>query len=547
MMSGDTTHIRSTFRKTLFASVLFIALPLSVSAANDAGGFRGAAFKDTPVHSVDFRSTTTLGEFDRIVYRNRWRGIDAEDVITEFKKFDGVAGSPVMRDIWRDVLLGDFEGLSVSGAQQSQLMAERLRLLNRLGFFDEAARLYVEAAQERPIAEIVARQGIEAMALAGSADGACLETLMAVEYLKGEEWIQNAALCSAYLGENDKAEEYYDAASKKSGSGFRALYKALRKGESPTIQTNIPPLWRALMLSRGAALNPETLRKADAMTLASISASKKIPLGTRLVAAGRAADFGTVGADRLRKLYEMKHRTDGAVTGIVEKIKLDEALPQSDYYAAARFVFEGTMRSTIVRKAVNVLSPRTNIKSHVYGWITDKLTLQKPERIKAFAKQGYALMVATDRYASAEYYYKAGDLQKSTLSIVEAILQQKPWTPEEQKQWQAAMKDAGLSEKATRKAYLTVKAFDIESKLALNQNAAIAVDAPKSVTLLQDSVKNGGKGLTLISALNLLAKAKNIGSLSTDEVSDIIAILGKQGQFGERKKLALEILLQTVL
>ncbi len=529
--------------------ILFTLLPLTALAVKeDAGeGFRGAAYRAEPVHAIDFRVVTTLGEFDRLVYRNRWRGIKAADVIAEFQKFNGVAGSPTLREIWRDVLLSDFEGLSVSGDDQARLMAERLRLLNRLGFFDEAARLYVEAARKKPIAEIVAQQGIEAMALAGSADGACLETLMAVRHLKQESWIQNAALCAQYFGDNEQAEDYYKQVSSKAGSGFRAVYKMLRDDDMQTIQPGIPPLWRALMLAKGAKLSPASLTKADAMTLASIAASRKVPLGTRLVAAGRGADAGTVGMERLRYLYERKHKTDALVADIRQNIDADKALPQSDFYAAARFTFEGKARMNIVTRAIDSMPARTSIKSHVYGWIVDKLTLQPPERLKSFAPQGYALMVTTNRRASADIYYNAGNLGKSPLSIVHALLEQKPWTPEEQKQWQQAMEKSGRKKAQTRKAYLVTKAFDVEQKLALNNASAIAVDAPKSVTLLQDSVRKGGKGLTLISALNHLGKAKKMSDISTDEVSDIITVLGRQAQFGERKKIALEILLQTVL
>ena len=109
------------------------------------------------------------------------------------------------------------------------------------------------------------------------------------------------------------------------------------------------------------------------------------------------------------------------------------------------------------------------------------------------------------------------------------------------------MKTAGRNKEETRKAYLVAKAFDVEQKLALNTQAALAVDAPAPVTKLHESIQKGGKGLTLIAALNHLANSKKMSQISTDEVSDIIIVLGKQGQFGERKKIALEILLQTVL
>jgi GH35 family endo-1,4-beta-xylanase len=143
-------------------------------------------------------------------------------------------------------------------------------------------------------------------------------------------------------------------------------------------------------------------------------------------------------------------------------------------------------------------------------------------------------------------YYETGKLDQSSLSVVYAILEQKPWTKDNQKAWQNAMDSAGKKDKVG-KAYNVAKAFDQEDKLALNENAIIKTDESKSTGILQDSIRKGGRGLTLVAALNRLASVKQMNQLSTSEVSEIIADLGKQGQFGERKKIALEILLQIVL
>jgi hypothetical protein len=521
----------------LLALILILPLP-AMAKESQAQGFKGPVYQQGSLNNTDFRQISTLGEFDLIVSRDRWRGIRADDLLTQFSKFNGIHGSPALREIWRNVLLGDFTGLNFkNNAQQADLMAERIRLLNRLGYFDEAVRLYVEASRKKNIPEVVARQGVEALALSGSADGACLETLMAAQYLQNDFWVESGALCAAYFGEKNRAEDFYAKVSKKAGGGYRSVYKTLLSGGTRTIQSDIPPLWRTLLLASGSSLS--SLQKADAMTLAAVANNPKVSLGLRLAAANRAADLGTIGPDQLRKLYEAKNDTPESVAGIS-----DGSI--ADLYGAARFTFEGNPRARIVRTAMRKLEPITNIKGHTFAWIVDKLTLQK-EKMDWFAPYGFALMAATNRRASADMYYEVGHLDKSPMAIAHAMLEQKPWTPESQKIWATAMKRTGKSANISH-AYEVVRAFDVESKLALSgKNIAIKTDAVSKSTLLQESVRKGGRGLTLVAALNRLGTATKLSRVSTSETFEIITVLGKEGLFGERKKIALEILLQTVL
>lgn len=539
---------RYDFSKALLALILslltFTATPTFAGQTDQR--FRGAAYQANGQSSLDFRDITTLSDFDLLVARNRWNGIDARDVLAEFAKFNGVQGSPSLREIWHNVLLGDFSGLNIDhGAEQSALMAERIRLLNRLGYFDDAARLYLQASKKKPIPEAVALQGIDALALSGAADGACLEVVMAASYLQGDVWKQNAALCSAYFGETDKAQNYYAQVKDASGSGFRAVYKMLANNSGKTINVGIPSLWRTLLLAKGAAVSQQALNQSDGLTASALAQNEKVPFGIRLAAANRAADYGTIGPDKLRKLYEIKNPTAESVDRFITEAQNGGKLSHADYYGAARFTFEGNARATIVRNGLRHMRPVTNIKGQTYAWIVDKLTLQV-EKLGWFAPYGFAVMTMTNRRASADMYYDAGDLGHSPLAVAYQILEQKPWSPDNQIAWKSAMEQNGKGAKIAQ-AYGIAKAFDQENKLALNTQAAIRTDESKPTGILQDSLRKGGRGLTLISALNRLATAKQISKLPTSETSEIIAILGKQALFGERKKIALEILLQIVL
>lgn len=525
----------------------FLFLPIQNASAANTADFAGATYSHAAAAS-NLLDVTTIPGFERYDSANRWQTVRALDLLAEMKKFQGVKGSPALRAIWHDVLLSDFSGLHANTAEQADLMAMRLSLLNKLGFFDEAVRLYQQAALKKPVAEKIAREAIDSFALSGSADGACLETMMAAQSLGGDDWTQDAALCARYFGQEERADELYNKVSDKAGGGFRAVYKMLGKNSARAIQAEIPPLWRALLLERGATLTRNALTKADPMELASIAQNKHVPLDVRLAAASRAADAGTVGMDRLRKLYEAKHDTDGAVSAIAAGVDADVAQKQSDLYAAARFTFEGNARARIVEAALNSMKPRTNVKSHVYGWIVDKLTLQ-PERITWFAPHGYALMMATNRADSAKIYYESGHLEDSTLSIIEALEEGKPWTMEQQNAWKSAMKErfGASGDKRIAASMGLLKAYDSENKLALADTKNTKNDASMPLSFLKDSVQKGGRGLTLVTALNRLASTSQANQLSTGELSEMAKVFAKEGLYGPRKKITLEILIQNVL
>lgn len=538
------------------ASLLFSAiLPLAASADDKppqepvAPPAAVILYSEIPAPH-DYREISGLSRFARMPYRNRWADIDARDVLTEISRFKGLPASPALRDVWRDVLLSDFSGLKFRDAQQqTDLMAARLRLLNAMGYFDEAVRLYQQANVKKPVAASLAAEGVNALALTGSADGACLEVVMAAKELKGDLWKQNDALCSLYFGDTAYADTLYKEVSGTAGSGFRTVYKLLKKNGENTIQVDIPPLWRTLLLARGAKIPASSLKSANAETLASIAANTRIPVGLRLEAANRAANKGAVSTDTLRALYEMRYPSDTGLQGAIATAKANGNQAHALNYAAARFTFEGNMRAGIVKNAMYKMSPVTNVKNHPFTWIVDKLTLQI-DKLGWFAPEGYSLMTLTNRTNSANMYYKVGKLEKTPFAIVHALISGEVWSPEARELWEKGMR-ARYKDKADSKIndfVALAQAYDLEEKLQLNGPPRKEQDlSVKRSSVLYPSTRAGGKGLTLIAALNLLSKENKLSTVQTAEFIDIINVMTKQGLFGERKKITLEFLIQNML
>ena len=528
----------------LFISLLIFSVFAPSVFADDASPL----YIQTSQSALDYRDVTTLGEFNRLVYKGRWRNIAAEDVLQQFSEFKSTGSSPALRDIWHDLLLSDFSDLIIKdNQQQAVLMSERLRLLNELGFFDEAVRLYQQASVKKPVPAIIAYQGVNSLALSGSADGACLEVTMAAKTLVTDEWIQDSALCNAYFGNQPLAEELYKKVAPTAGSGFEAVYKVLHGESGKAIHLGIPPLWRTLLIAQKSTISSQALKNADPKSLAAISENNRVPLDVRLAAASRAADKGTIGFDRLRKLYELKYPEDKNIDALITQTQQGAKLPQSDYYAAARFTFAGKERATIVKNALAKLKPVTQIKSQVYGWIVDKLTLQVKD-LGWFAPQGYAVMIGTNRAASATMYYDAGNLKDSPFALVNALQQNATWSPEAQEAWKKAMAQS-YKQEAEKKIHdflYLANAYDQEKRLGLAsvKNDADGIEIP---TTLFNTLQRGGQGLSLITALNIFGEKRHLSEFNTLDFANIIELMTREGLFGERKKITLEFLIQTML
>lgn len=521
---------------------------------------------------ADYRHVTTLPEFERYSSKGRWNGNSATTLLTTLQQFKGVRGSTSLRTMWRHILLSDLNGLDMDGKntnqQQVSLFTQRLNVLNKLGFFDEAVRLYQAADTGKyPIPESVAEQGIDAMALAGSADAACLEVNLALGSLRSDAWLQDGALCAAYFGQTDKADTLYKSVRGDSASGFRAIYKLLRNGTANggTVQIGIPPLWRTLLLAKGANIGFASLSKVSASDLAAIAVNRHVPFGTRLAAGEKAAAAGTISADLLRKLYdEQGQPSDAELQAMLEKVKSGEGLSRAKIYQAARFIWNGNDRATIVDKAVRSLPNMNSSLGGVYHWIIVKLTLQKTA-IAWFAPTGYVALKGGNR-GDAKYYYEYGDLGHHYVSFLELFSDKHYATPEFFIKWRKDIKKRFPNDAAWRidtamaLAHMlgvpdTVTDPAVTTGPTHTKRVAKKASSPDSITgfektalwhTFQNAVAANDRGNSVAAALNLFADRPwhQFQPLFFKEVFDG---LYKTDAKNESLKLGLEIGMQTVI
>jgi hypothetical protein len=519
--------------------------------------------------SYDYRTITVLPEFERYSSKGRWQGNSATTLLQGLQNFQGTRGSSALRQIWRHILLSDFKGLNMDGKsdnlQQVAVFSERLKLLNDLGYFDESVRLYQAADTDRnPIPETVAREGVDGMALAGSADGACLEVNLILGSLRGSNWLQDGALCAAYFGQKGKAAALYNVVKDDSGSGFRAIYKMLNQNSvGSSIQVGIPPLWRTLLLAKGASVGVNSLNKVAPADLASIAVNRHVPFGMRLNAGMRAAQAGTLSSDQLRKLYdEQGTPNDAELASLRERIKGGEILSRQKMYQAARFTWAGNDRAQIVEKALKSLPNINSSLGEVYQWIMVKLTLQK-DAIAWFAPTGYVALRVGNR-GDAKFYYEYGDLSHHYVSFISLFdttdnASQSfftKWRKDIKKRfpkdalWRIdtamviahmigvpeSMTDASVSTGATK-----TKHKPQESKPILPPSVT-----QKDLQPFQQAVAHGERGNSVVAALSLFAQSP-WRQLEPSFMDFLFSGLKKVGAKGESAKIGLEIAMQTVI
>jgi hypothetical protein len=536
----------------------YIAEETLISRPNDGGHY-------------DYRAVTTLPVFERYSSQGRWSDNSATTLQDSFKNFQGTRGSSALRQSWRHLLLSDYDGLKIDGRnknlQQITIFAERIRILNQLGFFDEAVRLYQAAdmTMDSPMPEAIARQAIESMALSGTADGACLEVNLVLSSLRHDEWLQNGALCAAYFGQHKKADALYQLVQKSAGSGFRATYKMLKQNTTNAIvQVDIPPLWRTLLLAKGAQIGVNSLSVIAPPDLSAIAINKNVPFGLRLNAGIRAAQAGTLGVDQLRKLYDdLGKPSDAELANTLAAIKRGDSVSRQKMYQAARFTFSGQDRATIVDKALKSLPNVNSTLGEVYHWIIVKLTLQK-DAISWFAPTGYVTLRVANR-GDAKYYYEYGQLSNHYMSFISLFDNNDNATPEFFNKFRKDIKkrfpkdalwriDTAMAIAHIIGVPETVTNENVTGSLSATQKSSqkdLSPTLPSTVTRkdiqsFDKAVDNHERGNAIVAALNLFAQT-SWRRLQPSYLSYLMTGLKKVGAKGENNKIGLEIAMQTVI
>jgi hypothetical protein len=256
-----------------------------------------------PLPPVDPEWTGTLGEDRGGFPPTLWQGTRRRVVLALVPALP-VTTSPVLQTLERRLLLAN--ALPPAGREESAgFLALRAEKLIAMGLVEDAAALLQAAPGE---SEALERARIELKLLAGDRDGACQAVGEAIRRRQGLWWDRALVACNALAGKHEEAALGLGLLREQKApkdAAFDALVERLGGRE-----TRLPPMPQPtplhLALLRAAKLPyPGDLAGVSApAALRMIALTEGTPAQQRLAAAQRAAAFGALTPDELRRVYD---------------------------------------------------------------------------------------------------------------------------------------------------------------------------------------------------------------------------------------------------
>lgn len=482
-----------------------------------------------------------LSDYEPGLTKGIWKSSRSEDVIEQFKAFETVNGSPALRELWRITLLDDFRDISFGSNRQQKdvdLAIARLDTMIKLGFFHDAIRLY-HAMNTKPVPVGIAQKAIDAMALAGMVDAACLEVSFVTQSIRSPDWLKKRLLCAIHNDEADITKALSTALEEnlKDDAIHQSIARLLKK---PTldgpVKASLSPLQRALLLSHGGTYSYGAITKADPIMLASAAMSPYLSLQKRLKAAERAADIGVIGPKELLAIYERLPLSDEEVNQARQTLLQSGKLAPETIRAVISDTHDPEPRAKLIEKALQQKTYHTNIISQLWLKYVDKISSQA-EEVQFFAPTGYALAIWQDYLAASKAFAPLVEKDLSILSDVSDI------NLPEDKEIEAFL---AFIEKQHPDSFQLRK----ERILATLKAGRLIKDDLIDEALLEKWRKtkkdNEKRGILFLKGLNELSLEKP-GFTSPEKIYQILENYTKNELFEENRKITLEIIVQSVL
>ena len=509
---------------------------------------------------ADYNKLTLIPRY-RIITQNRWRNTPTDQIIASFNALKTPPKHPIYRAFWQELAMGNFDGVSFSGntkQQQTDLFAARLSTLINVGDAASAVRLY-QTIETPNVPEKVARLGMEAMALTGQTEAACLEVQMVAQSLKSPEWLEDRAMCAVYEGDTTTARGLINtmvAQKTPVSAKFKAIMGQLAMGKlSRGVRAGDPALWQSIGVTLGAGL--PNLATASGKTLAFLAQHPNVPLSTRTNAAERATANGYFDPDRLKYLYEQSQFSYSEADAAAVRAKVDtgQQVPGVQLYAAARKTFTGNARAKLVESAIKHMPSSTDPRALAWITLVDKLSLQ-PQNMPWFAPRAYGLLAMTGRQAVADLYEtKTGAVVgRSTVGIMRGFTYPEKWTPAYLQQWQNQMQQKFGKAAAPRintvlhilASHSVKPAQDILLQQVKAPSKILSNNRVNTLPNWQQAAQKGQRGLALAYALKALDN--NSGSLlDSQQLEEMLKSFHANNLWVEHTKISLAIALENVL
>lgn len=269
--------------------------------------------------------------------------------------------SPAARSLTERLLLSR---AIVPGGRNS-LLALRAKRLLAMGYTGPALEL-LTLAPPGVLDEDLSQRAAEALFLVDDPDGACKLVANASSRYVTPYWRQANAFCLAVGGDTARSAMVADILRERGGDvspGFFALMEALDGGATPSLESadGPPGLMMAMVRAAGAA-PPRSMLDRDNPALArAIALDPKADIETRLIAAERALELGTLSAPQLVGLYGDVPFSEEDISAPISRADATwDASSRALLMQAAKRRDQPTARAELLRTALQFARQRGN-------------------------------------------------------------------------------------------------------------------------------------------------------------------------------------------
>ncbi len=488
-----------------------------------------------------YYKTSLLLDYDPKLTKDMWRRTQADELIAELKKFKTVNGSPALRELWRQALLGGFDGISLGSNKKQKdidLITTRMDTMIKLGLFHDVIRLY-HAISESPIPEDIALRAIDAMSMAGMVDGACLEVKLAAQSIRSQKWLKKYALCATYFDEKQSAKSVHQYIKDNFAEDkiYLENYKLLgSQNGSFSIDIDQAPFIRALFLARGGYINASSLKDASPEDLAWIALSPDMTLKMRIMAAEKAVEIGSIGADALPYIYEKNVLTQGEIEQNRKQIINGGVVETNHAFNVTSQTYAPNIRAQLLRQILSKSKYKPSIKNRIWRPFISKLS-QQIDLIPDFAPIGYVIAIWQDDYGAIKLFRP----HVENLSALEKISELSLPNDEEINHLINYIKKQHPNSYQIRQNRL----FSALKAIKLIKDSTID---PQTLNKWQKNELNtsSNQGIMFLQGLHALSQKKP-GLTPPKNIHNIVKKYHKNHFFSEIRKIILEIMVQTVL
>lgn len=521
-------------------------------------------------------------DFTGLLY-NFWYDSDAESLTRYINELERSSTSPAVRRMMVETLTSVTRSPKFRSANPAMedinFMKARLSALIRIGAFDEAVLLYQKVLdnasatdKHRSIGEEIATLGVEAMALTGSTDAACLEANLIADSLPNNKWLKDKSLCLLQWKQIKSARTLYnflkqdtDDFAKPHDKAYSIVFNAIANHaySDGILSSNLPPLWNSMLISQGVPVTAKTVKDnaKNALLLGLLARHDAIPDTTRSLAAIYSAQKGMMSMDKVRNTY-LNTNFDATLIGGTIDADGSNTKRQDILYFAARRAYAPDKKAALQKRGLSLINDKTSIPAYLWSDLDRELSYNAV-KLERLATHSRSRLLANGVLSYAGDWVKKINLERDEKKpysdilnrVLESYFSDKPLEEEELNDWVLHIQET-FPDDGNERALKSLIALEYAKQPVPRKIWTLVGGKPEAIKLeiglikpdknARNSYVKYYKGDIYLAGLAHFSHS-GIDKISPQELLSFMDLYKKYGLSDKNMKIGLEILSQSVL